>query len=393
MENVGLREVDFSSLTGDELSARICELDRRRNQHDAALLDTVAAWDARQQWAADGALSAATWLASRCEMSRASAGVLVRTSRRLRDMPRTADAARRGDLGSAKVVLLANAAGRSDATRKAFARDEAILVEHAHKLSVDQLHQLLREWLLRVDAESGSDDAGAQHEHRRFHLSETFEGMWALDGLLEPADGAELATALLAEYDALLRAENAVEGGPRRTPAQRRADALMNLMRGDGAARSELTIVVRAEDLRDASGAGRIVGGPVIDPDTVRLMACDAVVSRVVVGADGEILDLGRSQRLISAAQRRALTVRDGGCMFPGCDRSPERCDGHHIVHWADGGSTDMDNLCFLCLAHHTAIHKRGFRVARGPDRRLRFTRPDGMEITARQRLGTVMRC
>ena len=137
--------------------------------------------------------------------------------------------------------------------------------------------------------------------------------MWALDGLLEPADGAELATALLAEYDALLRAENAVEGGPRRTPAQRRADALMNLMRGDGAARSELTIVVRAKDLSDGCGSGRIVGGPVIDPDTVRLMACDAVIRRVTLGADGEILDLGRSQRLISPSQRRALTVRDGG--------------------------------------------------------------------------------
>jgi hypothetical protein len=388
LEIVGLREVDLGSLTGDELSARIRELDRRRNQHDAALLETVGAWDARQQWAADGSLSATTWLASRCEMGRSSASVLVRTSRRLRDMPLTAEAARRGDLGSAKVVLLANAAGRSEATREAFARDEGLLVEHAQTLSVDQLAQLLREWLLRVD-----DDASDQHERRRLHLSETFEGMWALDGLFEPADGAELAAALQAEYDALLRAERAAEGGPRRTPAQRRADALMNLMRGDSATRAELTIVVSAENLRDGCGGARIVGGPVIDPATVQQMACDAVLRRVVIGADGEILDLGRSQRVISPAQRRALTVRDGGCVFPGCDRPPERCDGHHIVHWTDGGPTDMENLCFLCLAHHTAIHKRGFRVARGPDRRLRFTRPDGIEITARQRLGTVMRC
>jgi hypothetical protein len=326
-------------------------------------------------------------------MSRSSAAVLVRTSRRLRDMPLTADAARRGSLGSAKVVLLANAAGRSDATRDAFARDEALLVEHAQKLSVDQLHRLLREWLLRVDAETGNDDADRQHERRRLHLSETFGGMWALDGMFDPADGAELAAALLAEYDALLRAENAVEGGPRRTPAQRRADALLNLIRGDSATRPSLTIVVRAEDLGDGHGGARIAGGPVIDPASVQQMACDAVIRRVTLGVDGEILDLGRSQRLISPAQRRALTVRDGGCVFPGCDRPPERCDGHHIVHWTQGGRTDMENLCFLCLAHHTAIHKRGFRVERGPDRRLRFTRPDGIEITARQRLGTVMRC
>jgi len=393
LDIVGLREVDLGSLTGDELSAHIRGLDRRRNQHDAALLESVAAWDARQQWAADGSLSAATWLASRCEMSRSSAAVLVRTSRRLRDMPLTADRARRGDLGSAKVVLLANAAGRSDATREAFARDEELLVGHAQKLTVDQLHQLLREWLLRVDAETGNDDADRQHERRRLHLSETFGGMWALDGMFEPTDGAELAAALQAEYDALQRAENAVEGGPRRTPAQRRADALMNLIRGERVTRPSLTIVVRAEDLRDARGGARIAGVSVIDPATVQQMACDAVIRRVVIGPEGEILDLGRSQRLISPAQRRALTVRDGGCVFPGCDRPPERCDGHHIVHWTQGGRTDMDNLCFLCLGHHTAIHKRGFRVARGPDRRLRFSRPDGIEITARQRLSTVMRC
>jgi hypothetical protein len=320
-------------------------------------------------------------------MSRSSSAVLVRTARRLRDMPLTAEAGRRGDLGSAKVVLMANAAGRSDATRKAFARDEALLVEHAQKLSVDQVAQLLREWLLRVD------DAPDKHERRRLHLSETFQGMWALDGLFDPVDGAELAAALQAECDALLRAEKAVEGGPHRTPAERRADALMNLIRGDNAKCPSLTIVVRAEDMGNARGPGRIAGGPVVDPVSVQQLACDAVIRRVVVGADGEILDLGRSQRLISPAQRRALTVRDGGCVFPGCDRPPERCDGHHIVHWTKGGRTDMDNLCFLCLAHHTAIHKRGFRVVRGPDRRLRFTRPDGIEITARQRLGTVMRC
>jgi hypothetical protein len=171
------------------------------------------------------------------------------------------------------------------------------------------------------------------------------------------------------------------------------ADALMNLIRGDNAVRPSLTIVVRADDLGDGRGGARIAGGPIIDPATAQQMACDAVIRRVTLGVDGEILDLGRSQRLISPAQRRALTVRDGGCVFPGCDRPPERCDGHHIVHWTQGGRTDMENLCFLCLAHHTAIHKRGFRVERGPDRRLRFTRPDGIEITARQRLGTVMRC
>ena len=67
--------------------------------------------------------------------------------------------------------------------------------------------------------------------------------------------------------------------------------------------------------------------------------------------------------------------------MFPGCDRPPGWCDGHHIVHWADGGPTDMANLALLCDHHHTAIHEGGWTMARAPDGTLTFTRPDGTQL------------
>src|SRR5262245_58323241 len=107
MERVALRDVDPGSLTGDELSARIRELDAERSRVELELLEMVAAWDARQQWAADGSVSASTWLAWRCEMGRSEARSHVRTARRMRSMPLTVEAARAGRLGASKVALLA----------------------------------------------------------------------------------------------------------------------------------------------------------------------------------------------------------------------------------------------------------------------------------------------
>ena len=74
-------------------------------------------------------------------------------------------------------------------------------------------------------------------------------------------------------------------------------------------------------------------------------------------------------------------TIRDRGCVFPGCDRPPGWCDGHHIVHWADGGPTDLANLALLCHHHHKAIHEGGWSMARAPDGTLTFTRPDGTPL------------
>ena len=103
---------------------------------------------------------------------------------------------------------------------------------------------------------------------------------------------------------------------------------------------------------------------------------------RVVTNGRSEILDLGRKTRVVTTAQRRALVLRDGGCAFPGCDRPPEWCDAHHIIHWLDRGPTDLDNLVLLCRRHHRLIHRPdGFGIAREPTGPIVFRRPDGTVI------------
>jgi hypothetical protein len=117
--------------------------------------------------------------------------------------------------------------------------------------------------------------------------------------------------------------------------------------------------------------------GP-IDPELARRVACDASVMRVVLAGRSEPLDVGRRTPVIPPAMRRAVIVRDRRCRFPGCDRPHTWCDAHHVVHWADGGPTAVQNLVLLCRRHHRKVHERdGFRLEL-LDGRPVFRRPDG---------------
>ncbi len=111
---------------------------------------------------------------------------------------------------------------------------------------------------------------------------------------------------------------------------------------------------MREADLHDrAHAAGVLADGTPITAGELRRLLCDAELVPVVLGGVSEILDLGRGRRLASAAQRRAIALRDGRCAFPGCHVPIHRCELHHIAPWQDGGPTDLDNLVALCVRHH----------------------------------------
>ena len=107
-----------------------------------------------------------------------------------------------------------------------------------------------------------------------------------------------------------------------------------------------------------------------------RLQAALALLPPILGGAPSQPLDVGRTSRVVTPAQHRALAVRDGGCVFPGCDRPLAWCETHHLVAWLDGGPTDLANLALLCRAHHRTVHEGGWRLARGPDGRFAATPP-----------------
>jgi hypothetical protein len=124
---------------------------------------------------------------------------------------------------------------------------------------------------------------------------------------------------------------------------------------------------------------GTLDTGDSLSAAAIRKLACDADLIPGVLGAHGEVLDVGRAQRLVTTVIWMALVLRDQHCQFPGCRRPPIACDAHHIVHWADGGGTSLDNLVLLCRAHHTIIHNSSWQVRLNPhDRRPEFKPPPG---------------
>ncbi|WP_344113085.1 HNH endonuclease signature motif containing protein [Kribbella alba] len=102
-------------------------------------------------------------------------------------------------------------------------------------------------------------------------------------------------------------------------------------------------------------GFGRFVYGGNLSAAAVRRLACDAGVVPIILGSDSEPLDVGKEERFVNRAMRRALNFRDRGCVV--CGAPPIQCDAHHLIHWIDGGPTAMWNLVLLCRAHHIQIH------------------------------------
>ncbi|WP_419863646.1 DUF222 domain-containing protein [Candidatus Poriferisodalis sp.] len=106
-------------------------------------------------------------------------------------------------------------------------------------------------------------------------------------------------------------------------------------------------------------GAAAITeNGTVLGAADLRRIACDTQVIPVVMGGPSEVLDVGRAKRTIPPGLRRALIARDQRCVWPGCERAPVHCDGHHIQHWIDEGPTCLDNLALLCHVHHHRLHE-----------------------------------
>ncbi len=140
-------------------------------------------------------------------------------------------------------------------------------------------------------------------------------------------------------------------------------DALVEVCRrhldggpGPGRSRPHVSITVPWDTLQQSHGVADTGVGP-IPAETARRLACDANVSRIIVDNDGVPVSAGQAHRSIPPPLRRALDLRDGHCTHPGCDMPARWCDAHHIVHWAQGGRTELANLRLLCRLHHRETH------------------------------------
>lgn len=359
---------------GADLRRALQALDRVQ----AKLAVAIGAFDAAELWDVDGAHSMAAWLSSRAGLTGPDARRLAATARRLRTLPATRDAWLEGRLSGGQVRAVCD--NVTDRTAGLFAEHEGELVPHLAALDVAGTAAAMRAWAAR--ARSLTDPDGEPDEPERdLHLSPLLDGRRSLRGGLD-AEGGQIVEA------ALRLAESPdPEGQPARTRSRRRGDALVDLCRwfldhqhghSAGRQRPHLDVVVDLAEL-EARGQGRFLDGTPVDATTLRRLACDAGVHRVITDGLSTVLDYGRTTRTISPELWTALVLADGGrCRAPWCDRPHTWCEAHHVRHWHDGGPTRLDNLALYCTRDHQRFHRQGWRIKLLPDRTIEHTGPDG---------------
>ncbi|WP_281900455.1 HNH endonuclease signature motif containing protein [Phytohabitans aurantiacus] len=226
-----------------------------------------------------------------------------------------------------------------------------------------------------ADRRAAERDEKRAQRTRAFTLTNNGDGRFRVTGWLD----AEAAAIVNAALDPLCKPDL------ERTPAQRRADALVEVCRlalrteqlpDNGGDRPQVAVTVPYDVVRKELGVGQLDTGERLTAEQVRRLACDAHILPIVLGGQGQILDVGQQRRLFTGPLRRALVARDGGCAFPGCDRPPQWCDGHHIRHWTDGGDTALNNGVLLCGYHHRLIHRGEWEVRMADDGRPEFIPP-----------------
>lgn len=375
---------DPADLPLERLEHELCELASHLEAGMARWLALLAEYDRRDGWWSwHGVRSVAEWIAWRCSISPRAAREHVRVARALRELPRIAEAFSGGELSYSKVRPL---------TRVATERTGADLIELGRHATAAQLERMLRGYE-RVT----SEEANASQEERELWWHWDSDGSLVIRGRLPAEDGMAFLRALessRSQIRAEARAEAEEDGSaeprdeddpPLVDSPPTNADALCRiaesyLVRGPtpvkGADRHHVIVHVGAGTLsRDGPGRSRLADGPAIAPEVARRLGCDASLS-AIVKRGRKVLSVGRKTRAIPAAIDRALRERDGGCRFPGCERT-RFVDAHHVHHWAQGGETSLDNLVLLCRHHHRLLHEGGFSVRHEP-RGLVFRDPRG---------------
>jgi hypothetical protein len=303
----------------------------------------------------EGFRSTAEWLAALSGEPVPVARSQVAVAEALERMPETKAAFAAGDLPESRVRALAQAQALAPAQ---FAEQEAALLAQVAVAPSQQIPKVLAAWKRQADPEAAECEAERLHQRRVLHLSADWSGMLHLSGDLDPEGGLLVLDAVRS-----LSEPAALDPGDTRTPAQCRADALVEICRrylesGNGSRRPpRVLITIPWDTLQICRGVIDSEAGP-LPAGSARRLACDATVSRVVLDPESVPVEMGRATRIIPAALKKALELRDQHCTHPGCGVPARWCDAHHIVHWVDGGSTDLSNLRLLCRTHHRDAHQ-----------------------------------
>ena len=345
------------------------ELIHLRHQCDRLDLDfsmSAAAFAGTDEYARQGSVSAIDWIRHQCHMGGGAAADRVAVGQMSSELPESVMSTVEGEIGFAHLTLIART-GAAVAGVESLSLDEAPLLEKAREFSVGRFRNFCEQARHAANADRYVQGEIEAVEARTLSIRQCQNGLISLLGTLDAQGGAAVLTAL----QPLARRNGKSDV---RRKERRLADALVeHAMHSLDAAprgstvRPHLQVTTTLETLlgRIGAPAADLEFSLPISAQAVERIACDCNLTRILLGSDSAVIDVGRSRRVISPSTRRALKVRDRGCVWPGCDRPASWTSGHHLVHWAKGGPTDLPNLVLLCHRHHWMVHEGGWQVAR----------------------------
>ncbi len=292
----------------------------------------------------------------------------VETARALEELPKTREGLRAGEISHDNARIIAGANQRGT-----IAEDE--LLDDARSQSPDKFAATVR----KHEQQRAGDDGVSKLEHQRSHrfariTTDQDDGMTVLYGRFDPVTGARVETAVSHMMKQLWHKEDPRD---RATAGQRMADALSKLLTREGNGRSQdvrLLLIADYDTINQQLKDARLSDGNPIPARALRHLACDAQILPAIFSGSSIPLDLGRARRKASPAQRAALIARDQHCV--GCGAKAAWCQAHHIVHWADGGPTDLDNMCLLCSRCHHKVHDNDWTIHKSPAGTYSLRRP-----------------
>ncbi|MFV0260560.1 MAG: DUF222 domain-containing protein [Acidimicrobiales bacterium] len=340
-------------------------------------------------------------------VSSAEAGRRARRQRSITDLPEVSGVVGAGRANPECLDRLAGARSRLEgpAELAAFVARDADLAEWVASLPPRRFARRVNQLVDRIARDAGRTPAGRGRREAGLRLWQGADGLYRLDGVFGIESAEVIGAALEREMAALARTRpeeaGPVEGereGHDDDPGSRRvrfddrlrAEALVEMLArafrpGSEIARPLINVLVDAATLADGPGPGHAdaaewaQSGETIGPDARNRLQCGAFWQRILYDpATGHPLDVGRSKRVATARQRRALRALYSTCAFGHCDRPFAWCHIHHINPWEADGPTDLENLVPLCSHHHHLVHEGRWRIRLNHQRHLEIRRPDG---------------
>jgi len=339
----------------DQLEDDIISLAQHMNQDEYRFLVMVREFDLRQGWRAYLFNNCAEWLNMKCGLSLGTAREKVRVAHALLDRPQFCEQFAAGKLSYSKIRAM---------TRAVNCMNEAALVDQALNATAHQVEEHCRQ-LRNADRRLSTPDVRRAFKDRALMRTCHPNGTMSINIELPQELGELVMKALeVAMPDVDDHTVNA--GAGQDSFFAKQADALVEVAktylsgnREDKRSNSDsYQVVVHVDDaaLKDQGGKSHL---PV---ESVRRISCDADLVEVTEDPKGILLNLGRKHRVVSPPLKRALLARDRHCSFPGCAHE-KWLAAHHVMHWADGGETSLENTVLLCSSHHRLLHEGGFTM------------------------------